>query len=284
VRRAVAAVADSLTRLDMRGVCTFERDRLAARLWRIDRCLDRIERQPGVLSVRFDDLTDEDTCARVFEHCLPYRHDPAWWPAMAPLNLQCSMPALMRYYFAHQPQIDAAAAFAQKQMRQILTSGRRPGPLYQDGITIQAEPFDIAWHDAQRLVTEHALAIGDRADSILEKNTPLIAAMDRIGAVQTMTARCNGRLFGYLLTIIGPALEDRRLLSATQTTFFVSPDFRGLGMRLQRASIERLRALGVGEVNFRAGVVGSGPRMGVLYRRLGAAENGRIYTLKLKAA
>jgi hypothetical protein len=56
-----------------------------------ERKLDQIEaRLPGVLPVRFADLHDEDVCAEVFEHCLPYRHDPAWWREIAARNVQMS--------------------------------------------------------------------------------------------------------------------------------------------------------------------------------------------------
>ena len=55
-------------------------------------------------------------------------------------------------------------------------------------------------------------------------------------------------------------------------------------MKLQRAAIETLQARGVNEVFFRAGVRGSGPRMGAMYRRLGAADDGQLYKLNLKAA
>ena len=79
-----------------------------------------------------------------------------------------------------------------------------------------------------------------------------MAVLEGFGALQITTARSNGRMFGYLLTVIGPALEFPDITSATNTFFYASREFPGLGMKLQRASIEALRARGVTEVLMRA--------------------------------
>jgi len=100
--------------------------------------------------------------------------------------------------------------------------------------------------------------------------------------LQTMTARSNGRMFGYLMTVIGPSLDARDRLAGFHTIFFASPLIRGLGMKLQRAALDALRARGVQEVQMRAGHRGSGPRLGTFYRRLGAEEFGQLYRLELE--
>jgi hypothetical protein len=79
---------------------------LLAQMQKLDRKLDQIvKRVPGVLEVRFDDLATEETCKRVFEHCLGLPHDSARWQKLAPMNIQCSMPAILRYFQAHRPQL-----------------------------------------------------------------------------------------------------------------------------------------------------------------------------------
>jgi GNAT superfamily N-acetyltransferase len=98
-----------------------------------------------------------------------------------------------------------------------------------------------------------------------------------LGLIQTMTARSNGRIFGYLQTVIGPTFDAPGVVQAWHTIFFASPDVRGLGMKLQRAALARLREMGVDEVIMRAGVRGSGPRLGTFYRRLGAEDLGQLY-------
>jgi hypothetical protein len=63
--------------------------------------------------------------------------------------------------------------------------------------------------------------------------------------------------------------------------FFASKDMPGVGMKLQRASIEALRQRGVGELLMKAGVRGDGPRLGSMFRRLGAEDCGQLYRIAL---
>ena len=99
-----------------------------------------------------------------------------------------------------------------------------------------------------------------------------------------LTARANGRMFGYLMTIVAPSLDAPDVIQGEHQIFFASPTIRGLGMRLQRAALETLRARGVHEVIMRAGHCGSGPRLGTFYRRLGAEQFGQMYRLQLEDA
>jgi GNAT superfamily N-acetyltransferase len=283
VRRPAAEVVESLMRLDMLGVCTFDRTLLTQIMQKADRRLDQIERcVPGSLSVRYADLADETTCAQAFEHCLPYPHSHDWWAAMAPLNLQTSMPALMRYCAAHQKQLTRASAACWRRMRDLMDTQRRTHER-PDGVTIQEEPFETFWRDGQSLFAEHRAAVGESGIGL---NVDLAHRLDAMGAGLIITARSNGRMFGYLSTIIGPSLGDDGTTSGTQVPFFVSKDAVGMNLaaRLQRACIDALRRRGVDEVIMRAGVRGSGPRLGVLYRRFGAEEFGQLYRLDLKAA
>jgi hypothetical protein len=118
----------------------------------------------------------------------------------------------------------------------------------------------------------------------MKKNFPLLRKLEAIGASQIMTARCNGRMFGYLLSLTAPSLESLDVLSAQHLTFYASTDFPGLGMKLLRAANVALQTKGVSEIFMRAGIRGDGPRMGVLYRRLGAEGFGEMYRLSTEAA
>jgi hypothetical protein len=83
----------------------------------LDHKLDQIERRvPGVKSFAYDDLRREEVCAELFEHCLPYPHDPAWWLHLDRLNLQVKLDHLMRYFVAHRPQLEKVAAQAKHRM------------------------------------------------------------------------------------------------------------------------------------------------------------------------
>jgi GNAT superfamily N-acetyltransferase len=244
--------------------------------------LDQIAaRAPGALALSADALATEDGCARLFEHCLPFKHDPAWWQFMAQLDPQPDQAAAARYYRAHQPQL---AKLAKQAKHRITTLMRPAADNYDDGLTFQVEPFRKAYADATDLFSEHLVQTEQSPDDYLRKNVPLLARLDDVGALQFLTARSNGRMFGYLMTVVAPSLDSPDVLEAQHTIFFASPVVRNLGMRLQRAALEFLRERGVGEVIMRAGHRGSGPRLGAFYRRLGAEEFGQLYRLELERA
>lgn len=284
VRRPVADVVDSLMRLDMSGICYFDRAELVRTVSRMDRHLDRMERElDGAMTVRFEDLSDEATCADLFEFCLPYGHDHERWVEMDHLNLQCNMRAQMRYYATHKEHIVGGAKACAQRLRRLRTQMRPAKGGDEDGVFIQEEPFEKFFRDGQSLFAEHCVRVGEQPDTFLGKNLALARHLDAIGSAQIMTARVNGRMLGYLASIISPSLEDVKKMTATQTIFFASKDARGLhlGRRLQKASIAALKRRHVSEVHMRAGIRADGPRLGALYQRMGAMNFGQLYKLEL---
>jgi len=282
IRRPVEDVVNSL----MATGIVFNKNKLTTRMRHLDRKLDQIEGS-GAMSVQFADLSSESVCARLFEHCLGLPHDPAWWARLAPINLQINLAAELRYAAAHGPQLRRAEALCAGEIRRRLRPAKvRPGPVDANGVSIQAEKLETFIRDGEHLFAEHCLAVGEPEDEWTRKNIPMIERLEDAGGWLFMTARCNGRMLGYLQTLVGPSLEAVGRVSGTQGLFFVSRDAKGmnLGMKLQRATIETLKARGTYEIMMRAGVRGSGPDLGVMYRRLGAEEFGHLYKLKLKAA
>jgi hypothetical protein len=272
LRRPVAECVESFMR-----VYPFDRAALTAHLTKLDQKLAQIAaRWPGALSVTFADLASEETCARVFEHCLQRPHDPAWWSHLKDVNIQCDFGSLVRYYVAHRPQIDKLAAT----VRQFTLAGfeRRP-EVEHDAVTLAVEPLANWLKDAP--IDTHMAIAGyypdrDRLDA------DLLRRFEEIGALQCVLARSNGRVFGYLLTVIGPSAEAVGVLTGVHIPFYADPSFPGLGMRMQRFARDVLKDRGVTEIIMRAGVRGSGPRLGTLYRRLGAEDHGHLYRLNLE--
>ena len=277
VRRPMCDVVDSLMRL-----MPFERVGLERLVRRLDAKLDQIERRiPGVLSVRFSDLADEATCKRVFEHCLPYEHDPAWWAACAAQNIQVSLPVLMRYFHAHRAQISKVEQAAVQRMRAALHKRRVFTP---DNLTISEVPFNEYFPGALAEIREHAVEIGEGADYPDTMNFDAMKAHADAGCLQTVIAKSNGRVLGYLLTVLQPCFIDKRISAAHHTTIWASGDAPGTGMRMLRFADQRLADKGCGEIIARAGLRGDGPRLGVMYRRLGFEDCGQVYRLGLEHA
>jgi hypothetical protein len=282
VRRPVDECLESLMRLDLRGIGIFDRDQVLKSLKSLDANLNQVERRfQNVLSVRYDDLALEETCARVFEFCLPYRHDPDWFNLFSPLKIECNMPALLRHMRAFAPQMLALGATARREMLTDIMARR---PLDIGGMTIQAEPFETFFRDGKELFAAHLVDVGEAPGNFSRKNLALMRKLEISGNLQVVTARSNGRMFGYLMTVISPSLESPDITTAIHTTFYASPDAPGLGLKLQRAALGYLRGRGVDEVFYRSGPRGSGPRMGALYRRLGAVDDGQMFRLSLKVA
>ena len=279
VRRPVADVVESAIRLGV-GI---DRAKLTKGMTLLDHKLDQIEaRARNVISVRFSELGDYSqsglACGRVFQHCLGQRMNTRYWIEKDKENLQIDMLQCLRYFQAFKPQMDKAASIAKHKM---LRDMARHAPVEKDGVTFQQEDFDTFFRDSESLMREHCAQIGERPDSFRSKNVPLARRLYEKGVMQITTARCNGRMFGYLMTLYGPSMESETETEALNLAFFASPDIPLLGLRLKQACAAALREKGVNRVFSRTGR--AGPRMGVLDRRMGAEEIGIMYKLELEA-
>lgn len=280
VRRPVDEVIASLMNLPK---VVFDPAILAREIHHMDRKLGQITRRlPGVLSVRFEELSREDACAEVFEHCLPdYAHDHAHWKALSGQNIQIDMRALMRHFVAFRPALEKLASIAKHQTLAAMTLRPMREP---EGITFQAETLDSWIADGRSLFEEHCIRVGEAPDDWRAKNIPLMRRISENGGMQILSARSNGRMFGYLVSVIAPSLTSESVTSAVHTTFFAAPEFPGLGRKLQRAAVIALKERGIDEAFMQTGVRGDGARMGALYRRMGAERQGEMYRIDLRGA
>jgi len=104
VRRPLEEILDSLVAATA-GRLEFDRSVMRKLIAYIVRALDRVSCQPSVLTVDFHELVAEETCAAVFEHCLPYKHDSGWWNWLAARNLQPDLLALAQLYQLREKEI-----------------------------------------------------------------------------------------------------------------------------------------------------------------------------------
>jgi GNAT superfamily N-acetyltransferase len=199
---------------------------------------------------------------------------------MSPRNLQINLSGMVRYLHAHASQLDKLTKLAKHRSIRLMQQGTD----YNDGIVFEAELFNDFYRDGAALFDEHCAAVGEAPDAWQAKNKALYRRLEELGALQCLTARCNGRMFGYLVSVIAPSLDDPNIQNAEHTLFYAEPGVRNLGMRLQRQALERLRARGIANVMMRAGDRGSGPRLGAIYRRLGAEPYGELYRMPLEEA
>lgn len=276
VRRPATEVIESLMAIP--GV-QFDRAVIERTMWRLDRKLDQIEaRVPNVLAVGYEALADEPSCAVIFERCLGYAHDHGHWARLSPVNIQINFPALVKYCQAYAPAMEKLATIAKH--RTIANMARKP-VLDPEGMSFQAESF-AKWRDeGHKLFDEHLALVGEAPGDWRCKNIPLMQSLDEAGGMQIVTARSNGRMFGYLMTLISPSMTSPERVAGYHTTFYAASEFPGLGLKLQRAALSMLKERGVDEVFMQAGTRGSGVRIASIYRRLGAENNGQFFKLDL---
>lgn len=273
LRRPIPEVVDSLAGAGI----SFDPRVMTRLMERHQRKLDQIERRlPNVLAVSFAELANEATCARVFEHCLPYPHDHAWWERASAANLQVDLPRIVAYYQAHAPQVEKLRLAAR---HEILRRFRRSPEL--EGVTFQREELARFFtdRDAQRLMAEHCVQMGEQPEAWRETNFPLLERIHSCGNLHIYTGRSNGRMFGYLITAVGESYFAREQWEADELSFFSDPAWPGLGRKLQHAALDDLRKRGITRALM---VEQDGSRIGTLYRRLGARQTGRRYVLELK--
>ena len=268
--RPVPEVVESLGRLG------FDRGDMTRAMARQERKLEQIAaRVPGALWVEFSDLETADGCKRVFEHCLPYKHDPAWWNALRGINMQANIPAMLRYFQAFRPQVERANAAAKAAMLADIEKRRS---LDMEGVTFQQELWGTFFRDGEKLFEANSPVAGT-GTNYRSKNLTLYKMMSQYGSLHITTARCNGRMFGYVLTATGPSLDVPDETIGMHLMTFASKEFPGLGMKLVKAANEALKDRGVSEVMYRVG--DDQKKLGAFYRRLGAEHKGEEYLLRL---
>lgn len=123
VRRPVDEVVAAMMAVDVSGVATYDEGLLRSTIMRANRALDRIAAQPGVLAVDFADLDHEDACRAVFEHCLPFEFDRAWWLSLKDQNIQIDTRAHLLYYYQNRDAVERFKRLCMAEMTRLARAG-----------------------------------------------------------------------------------------------------------------------------------------------------------------
>ena len=265
IRRPVLEVHDSLARFGLASPLLL--DELRER----DAMLDDVARLPGVLSLTFDNLRKPDACQVLFEHCLETPFDWEWWEGLAYKDIQVDVPTELKYLVDNQDRIAALKRDATR--------------IAQSGVVISTESWDAVWPEIDALFAEHFGEVeGDLAAQRPYKlDEPLMRAMSADGTLRIVTARVGGILVGYCMWQITRDVESVGMLIAQHGPWFVQPRFASmmLGPKLFDASISDLRSLGVKVAFPHHRLQGRGAKLGAFFRRRGAIETQRTYSMWL---
>lgn len=145
-------------------------------------------------------------------------------------------------------------------------------------ITYQVEAWSDCSEEMSRLWKAHWEEVAMNKDTIpLEPNMEMYGWLESTGQMHVLTARSDGRIVGYHVSIVRPHLHYKSSLSSFTDMYYVSPDHRKgmVGVRLFKEAEKTLRARGVQKMF-------TGTKlsldMGRIFERLGWVETERLYT------
>jgi len=116
-------------------------------------------------------------------------------------------------------------------------------------ITYQQENFTTCIPEIEPMVEGHWRDVTDM-EWPLDVDWEKFKELDRVGIVRLITARADGKLIGYFVAILHPALHYKTKLLAHDDAFFLAHEYRGglVGFKLFRAAEAALRKDGVDRI------------------------------------
>ena len=149
-------------------------------------------------------------------------------------------------------------------------------------ITYQVEDWHQCLPEMEAMWPLHWEEVAGDKDVIkLEPHYKMYDDIYRSGQMHVVTARCDGKLIGYHVSIVRPHLHYKSSLSSYTDLYFIHPDYRkGMtGVNLFRFTEKSLKQRGVQKMF-------TGTKlsldMGRIFERLGWRETERLYTKVIK--
>jgi len=133
------------------------------------------------------------------------------------------------------------------------------------------------YRDCQELWKEHYEEIAVDKDRMpMMADVEYYEACDRVGYLQIMTARDDGKMAGYVITLVKGHPHYASVLCGFEDMYFLSKPYRGgwTGVRLITEALKRLKARGVRKVFFHTKAF---KNLGPLFERLGFKKTDEIY-------
>lgn len=145
-------------------------------------------------------------------------------------------------------------------------------------ITYQLEDWATYYRDCQDLWLEHYDEIAVQKDKMpMRPDVASYVALEQAGRLQIVTARDDGKMIGYILSVVRPHLHYADVLSGYEDAYFLSKSHRkGMtGVKLIREAIRYMKAVGVQKAFFMTKVALD---MGRIFERLGFSKTDIVYS------
>jgi GNAT superfamily N-acetyltransferase len=230
--------------------------------------LEALSREPGVLTVEFDQLSDARTAARVQEHCLNVPFVWWAWDRADAVNLQLNWPARAARLLERRSAIELLKDEASTRLA-------FPRPFISVG--------EERWQDVGDMLEEmgriHHEEATEGREGQFHLRRDVMDEMARRGELRVVIARVDGVLGGYCLWTRDHNVEADAPATMVHGPFYVVPSLARhcLGRRMLTASRDLFRAEGVERLTLHHTVHGRGARAGRLYEAMGAREYRRDY-------
>jgi L-amino acid N-acyltransferase YncA len=145
-------------------------------------------------------------------------------------------------------------------------------------ITYALEPWEQYFRECQALWEEHYAEIAVDKDRMpMRPDIATYRALEARGQLQIVVARDDGRMIGYILSVIRPHLHYADVLTGYEDAYFLTkPHRRGMtGVNLIREAVRHMKAAGVRKVFF---MTKAALDMGRIFERLGFTKTDIVYS------
>lgn len=145
-------------------------------------------------------------------------------------------------------------------------------------LTYQLEDWATYVRDCQALWWEHWEEIAVQKDRMpMRPDEEAYRALEAAGRLQIVTAREQGVMVGYIVSVVRPHMHYADVLTGYEDAYFLSKSHRkGMaGVKLIREAIRHMRAVGVQKCFF---MTKAALDMGRIFERLGFTKTDIVYS------
>ena len=145
-------------------------------------------------------------------------------------------------------------------------------------ITYALEPWSTYYRDCQALWPEHYEEIAVQKDRMpMRPDVASYEALDAAGRLQVVVAREDGRMIGYVVSVIRPHLHYADVLCGYEDAYFLTKSHRRgmVGVKLLRAAVEHMKRAGVRKAFF---MTKAALDMGPIFERMGFTKTDIVYS------
>lgn len=145
-------------------------------------------------------------------------------------------------------------------------------------VEVKISSWREIWPECRELMFEHWNEVRDRKEHLpFQVDDEGATRLDDLGLMIVVAGREEGRLVGYLVWFLTPALESKGNKIATMGPFYARPESKGVGWKMWQLGMAELRKTGARAAYCHHSSFG--PRQEVA-RRLFEAAGAKPYEVK----